>query len=393
MLKSSSSHSSMHDVKFKMTVCSRLQPSDSPTFNFRVIIHDEQLSAALLCAKWFTSECSHPSKEVYSISYNQADKLVKEVGAKWQIHDNLPFSSFTADREFLINWERKINMQKDDPIFFNIDKSGNIKLVEVADAGLANFARMSACLLYFNLEAGCGFCRLPAVIAENLQEEVICQLVQKFRNSEDKIYSIPDFVKFSAVSWNGTRCEVADGLKGFWNGDFFISLDENTGKIGDKYSRFDVDQIDFSKVKENGYFGSVISFTKSGSQLLSFCIEQIGNALKEKARRIYATEEAIRLNLLCKSNFRATVCDRCHGRQMFLIHDKELSPSELLQERFKDEYFSPTKEVYSLTGEQATRLVKETNSEWEELNGKTFFGFLVGSTFLDKLREELKGNK
>ena len=284
-------------------------------------------------------------------------------------------------------------MQKDDPIFFRINKSGNVRVVEIFDADLADLARMSARMLYFNLEAGFGFCRLPAVITENLQEEVICQLVQKFRNSEDKIYSIPSFIKFSAASWNGTRCEVTDGLKGFWNGDFFISLDENTGKLEKKYSRFDIDQIDFSKVGENGYFGSVISFTKSGSQLLSFCIEQISKALKEKARRIYATEEAIRLNLLCDPNFRATVCDRCHGHQMLLIYDKELSPSELLQERFKDEYFFPTNEVYSLTGEQAARLVKETNSGWEELNGKAFSGLLIDSTLLNKLREELKGSR
>lgn len=284
-------------------------------------------------------------------------------------------------------------MQTDDPIFFRINKSGNVRLVEIFDANLADLARMSACMLYFNLEAGYGFCRLPAVITENLQEEVICQLVQKFRNSEDKIYSIPSFTEFSAASWNGTRCEVTDGLKGFWNGDFFISLDKNAEKLEKKYSRFDVDQIDFSKVKENGYFGSVISFTKSGGQLLSFCIEQISKALKEKARRIYATEKAIRLNLLSEPNFKAMVCDRCHGRQMFLIYDKELSPLELLERRFKDEYFSPTQEIYSLTGEQAAKLIRETNSEWEESNGKAFFGFLVGSTFLDKLREELKGNK
>ena len=284
-------------------------------------------------------------------------------------------------------------MQKDDPIFFRINKSGNVRVVEIFDADLADLARMSACLFYFNRETGYGFCHLPAIITENLQEEVVCQLVEKFRNSEDKICSIPSFIKFSAASWNGTHCEVTDNLKGFWNGDFFISLNENTGRLEKKYSRCDVDQIDFSKVKEDGYFGSVISFTKSRSQLLSFCIEQISKALKEKARRIYATEEAVRLNLLCDPNFRVTVCDRCHGRQMFLIYDKELSPSELLQERFKDEYFFPTNEVYSLTGEQAARLVKETNSEWEELNGKAFSGLLVDSAFLDKLREELKGNR
>lgn len=284
-------------------------------------------------------------------------------------------------------------MQNDDPIFFRVNKSGNVRLVEIFDANLADLARMSACMFYFNLEAGYGFCRLPTVITENLQEEVICQLVQKLRNSEDKIYSIPSFTEFSAASWNGTRCEVTDGLKGFWNDDFFISLDENTGKLEKKYSRSDVDQIDFSKVKEDGYFGSIISFTKSGSQLLSFCIEQISKALKEKARRIYATEEAIRLNLLLEPNFKAMVCDRCHGRQLFLIYDKELSPSKILQERFKDEHFSPTQEIYSLTGEQVAKLIRETDSEWEESNGKTFFGFLVGSTFLDKLREELKGNR
>lgn len=284
-------------------------------------------------------------------------------------------------------------MQNDDPIFFRVNKSGNVRLVEIFDANLADLARMSTCMLYFNLEAGYGFCRLPAVITENLQEEVICQLVQKFRNSEDKIYSIPSFTEFSAVSWNGTRCEVFDGLKGFWSGDFFISLDENTGKLEKKYPRFDVDQIDFSKIKENGYFGSVISFNKSGDQLRSFCIEQISKALKEKARQIYMTEEAIRLNLLLEPNFKAIVCDRCHGRQLFLVYDKELPPSKILQERFKDEYFSPTQEVYSLTGEQVAKLIRETDSEWEESNGKAFFGFLVGSTFLDKLREELKGNR
>ena len=143
-------------------------------------------------------------------------------------------------------------MQNGDPIFFRINKSGNVRLVEIFDANLADLARMSACMFYFNLEAGYGFCRLPAVITENLQEEVVRQLVQKFRNSEDKICSIPSFIKFSAASWNGTRCEVTDGLKGFWNGDFFISLDENTGKLEKKYSRSDVDQIDFSKVIAQG---------------------------------------------------------------------------------------------------------------------------------------------
>lgn len=285
-------------------------------------------------------------------------------------------------------------MRTDDLIFFNIGESGNVKISEIIDGDLVSLARAFACcLLYFNLEAGHGFCRLPDVIAKEFQEEIICQLVKKLRNSEDRTYSIPEFTKFSAVSWNGTHCEAADGLKGIWSGDFFISFDESTGKIGSKYSRFDVDQIDFSKVKENGYFGSVISFNKSGDQLRSFCIEQIGKALKEKARRIYATEKAIRLNLLSEPNFKAMVCDRCHGRQMFLIYDEELSPLELLGKRFKDEYFSPTQEIYSLTGEQAAKLIRETSSEWEKLNGKAFFGFLVGSTFLDKLREELKGNR
>lgn len=285
-------------------------------------------------------------------------------------------------------------MQNDDPIFFNIGESGNVKISEIIDGDLVSLARAFACcLLYFNLEAGHGFCRLPDVIAKEFQEEIICQLVKKLRNSEDRTYSIPEFTKFSAVSWNGTHCEVADGLKGIWSGDFFISIDESTGKIGGKYSRFDVDQIDFSKVKENGYFGSVISFIKSGSQLLSFCIEQISKTLKEKARRIYATEKVIRLNLLSELNFKAMVCDRCHGRQMFLVYDKELPPSKILQERFKDEYFSPTQEIYSLTGEQVAKLIRETDSEWEESNGKAFFGFLVGSAFLDKLREELRGNK
>lgn len=285
-------------------------------------------------------------------------------------------------------------MQNDDPIFFFINESGDVKISEIIDGDLVSLARASACcLFYFNLEAGHGFCRLPDAVAKEFQEEVIYQLAKKLRNAEDKIYSIPEFVRFSAVSWNGTRCEVSDGLKGFWSGDFFVSLDESTGKVGGKYSRFDVDQIDFSKVKENGYFGSVISFTKSGDQLCSFCIEQISKALKEKARRIYATEKAIRLNLFSESNFKAMVCDRCHGRQMFLVYDEELSPLELLEKRFKDEYFSSTQEIYSLTGEQAAKLIRETSSEWEELNGKAFFGFLAGSTFLDKLREELKGNK
>lgn len=107
LLRSSYLQPSMRDAKFKLTVCSRLQPSDKLAFNFRVIIHDEQLSAASLCAERFASECSHPSKETYSISYSQADKLIKEVGAEWQVHDSLSFSSFTANREFLINWKRK----------------------------------------------------------------------------------------------------------------------------------------------------------------------------------------------------------------------------------------------------------------------------------------------
>lgn len=107
LLRSSYLQPSMRDAKFKLTVCSRLQPSDKLVFNFRVIIHDERLPAALLCAERFTSECSHPSKEVYSISYDQADELVEETGAKWQIYDGLSFSSFVANREFLANWQRR----------------------------------------------------------------------------------------------------------------------------------------------------------------------------------------------------------------------------------------------------------------------------------------------
>lgn len=107
LLESSYPQPSMPDAKFKLTVCSRLQPSDKLAFNFRVIIHDERLSAVLLCAERFASECSHPSKETYSISYSQADKLVKEVGTEWQIYDGLPFSGFIANREFLANWQRR----------------------------------------------------------------------------------------------------------------------------------------------------------------------------------------------------------------------------------------------------------------------------------------------
>lgn len=107
LLRSSYLQPSMRDAKFKLTVCSRLQPSDKLAFNFRVIIHDERLSAALLCAERFTSECSHPSKEVYSISYDQANELVEETGAKWQIYYGLSFSSFVANREFLANWQRR----------------------------------------------------------------------------------------------------------------------------------------------------------------------------------------------------------------------------------------------------------------------------------------------
>ena len=45
MLKSSSSHSSMHDAKFKMTVCSRLQPSDT-FYKFSYLPYDPITLAA-----------------------------------------------------------------------------------------------------------------------------------------------------------------------------------------------------------------------------------------------------------------------------------------------------------------------------------------------------------